>query len=143
MGTDNSAQDGVLEFQTPAVAPPPPFTNRDVAGDYVYGSAENIDWMTSSFEGDVYATPSSSASTSGSLGASGLPFFQDSSYGCLNSICPFLIPEATFAGAYTINGNGTGTFGGATAVSVTNGNVIFYIDESPVNLHPSVVVAEQ
>ncbi len=143
VGTDNSAQDGVLEFQTPAVAPPPPFTNRDVAGDYVYGSAENIDWMTSSFEGDVYATPSSSASTSGSLGASGLPFFQDSSYGCLNSICPFLIPEATFAGAYTINGNGTGTFGGATAVSVTNGNVIFYIDESPVNLHPSVVVAEQ
>jgi hypothetical protein len=143
VGTDNSAQDGVLEFQTPTVAPPPPFTNRDVAGDYVYGTSENIDWMTTSFEGDVYASPSSSASTSGSLGASGLPFFQDSSYGCLNTTCPLFIPESTFAGAYTISGNGTGTFGGATEVSVTNGNVIFYIDESPVNLHPSVVVAEQ
>jgi len=143
VGTDNSAQDGVLEFQTPAVAPPPPFTNRDVAGDYVYGSSENIDWMTTSFEGDVYATPSSSASTSGSLGASGLPFFQDSSYGCIDTTCPLFIPESTFAGAYTVNGSGTGTFGGATEVSVTNGNVIFYIDESPVNLHPSVVVAEQ
>ena len=143
VGTDNSAQDGVLEFQTPAVAPPPPFTNRDVAGDYVYGSSENIDWMTTSFEGDVYATPSSSASTSGSLGASGLPFFQDSSYGGIDTTCPLFIPESTFAGAYTVNGSGTGTFGGATEVSVTNGNVIFYIDESPVNLHPSVVVAEQ
>lgn len=143
VGTDNSAQDGVLEFQTPTVAPPPPFTNRDVAGDYVYGSSENIDWMTTSFEGDVYATPSSSASTSGSLGASGLPFFQDSSYGCIDTTCPLFIPESTFAGAYTVNGSGTATFGGATEVSVTNGNVIFYIDESPVNLHPSVVVAEQ
>lgn len=143
VGTDNSAQDGVLEFQTPTVAPPPPFTNRDVAGDFVYGTSENIDWMTPSFEGDVFATPSSSASTSGSLGASGLPFFQDSSYGCLESTCPLLISEDTFAGAYTINGSGTGTFGGGTEVSVTNGNVIFYIDESPVNLHPSVVVAEQ
>jgi hypothetical protein len=28
-------------------------------------------------------------------------------------------------------------------VSVTNGNVTFFIDESPVNLHPSVVVVEQ
>jgi hypothetical protein len=143
VGTDNSAQDGVLEFQTPAVAPPPPFTNRDVTGDYVYGTSENIDWMTTSFEGDVFATPSSSASTSGSLGASGLPFFQDASYGCLESTCPLFLPESTFAGAYTVNGSGTGTFGGGTEVSVTNGNVIFYIDESPVNLHPSVVVAEQ
>jgi hypothetical protein len=45
-------------------------------------------------------------------------------------------------GAYSINSNGTGTFGGGV-VSVSNGNVIFFIDESPLNSTPSVTVAEQ
>jgi len=43
---------------------------------------------------------------------------------------------------YAVNSNGTGLFGGGV-VSVTNGSAVFYIDESPTNLHPSVVVAEQ
>jgi hypothetical protein len=46
------------------------------------------------------------------------------------------------SGTYSVNSNGTGAIGGET-VSVTNGNVIFYIDESPLNLHPSVMVIEQ
>jgi hypothetical protein len=45
-------------------------------------------------------------------------------------------------GTYSVNSNGTGTVGGET-VAVTNGNVIFYIDESPINAHPSLVVVEQ
>jgi hypothetical protein len=32
---------------------------------------------------------------------------------------------------------------GGGVVSVTNGSAVFYIDESPTNLHPSVVAAEQ
>jgi hypothetical protein len=51
--------------------------------------------------------------------------------------------QAPLGGSYTINSSGTGSFGGSAIVSVTNGNVIFYIDESPTNPHPSVIVAEQ
>jgi len=143
VGTDNTAQDGVLEFQTSTIGPPPPFSNRFLAGDFVYSTVEDLDWMTPSFEGDVYATPSSTSATTGALGTQSLPFFQDSSYGCLQSTCPLFLPGDTFTGSYAINANGTGSFGGGTSVSVTNGNVVFYIDESPVNAHPSVVVAEQ
>ncbi len=143
VGTDNTAQDGVLEFQTQTIGPPPPFSNRFLAGDFVYGTVENLDWMTPSIEGDVYATPSSASATSGNLGTQSLPFFQDSSYGCLQSTCPLFLPDDTFTGAYVINANGTGSFGGATSISIANGNVVFYIDESPVNAHPSIVVAEQ
>lgn len=142
VGIDSTAQDGVLEFQTQSVAPPPPFNNRFVAGDFVYGSSENLDSMTTSFEGDVFGQPSSSAVTSGSLGTAQFPFFEDASY-CLQSECPLLITADTRQGSYTVNANGTGTFGGGTVVSVTNGNVVFYIDESPANSHPSVNVAEQ
>ena len=53
-----------------------------------------------------------------------------------------LFPSDPLTGAYSINTNGTGNFGGGT-VSVSNGNVTFYIDNSPLNLHPSVIVAEQ
>jgi hypothetical protein len=110
-----------------------------VAGDFVYGTVESLDSTTASFEGDVYATPSASNTTGGSLG----PFYQDSSYGCLQTTCPLFIPSDTFTGAFTIGSSGTGTFGGGTLVSVGNGNVNFYIDESPDNTHPSVIVAEQ
>lgn len=146
VGNDGTAQGGVLEFQTPTYAPPPPFTNRFLSGDFVYGTMEDLDSISAAFEGDVYATPSPSNTTSGSLGNSGtsqLPFYQDSSYGCLQSLCPTFIPADTFQGSYTISTSGTGTFGGGAVVSATNGNVTFYIDESPVNTHPLIVVAEQ
>jgi hypothetical protein len=150
VGSDSTAQSGVLEFQTPLVAPPPPFTNSYVAGDYAYGTDEAMDRMTPLLEGNVIPIPSPSSTTSGSFsfGNTGVVpgAAQDVSYGsygyCTDSSC-FLMPSETLSGSYTINGNGTGTFGGGNVVSVTNGNVIFYIDESPINLHPSIVVAEQ
>jgi hypothetical protein len=52
------------------------------------------------------------------------------------------MPNQSLSGSYSVNSNGTGLFGGGV-VSVTNGSAVFYIDESPTNLHPSVVVAEQ
>lgn len=141
VGTDSTAQDGVLEFQIAANGPPPPFTNRYLLGDFVYGTVENLDSTSASFEGDVFAAPSATNTTGGSLGGTSLAFYQDSSY-CLPSACPLLIPSETFTGSYTINTAGIGTFGGGAVVSVNNGNVTFYIDESSVNTHPSIVVAE-
>jgi hypothetical protein len=148
VGTDSSAQDGILEFQTPTTAPPPPFTNVYLAGDYAYGSDEILDQLTPAFDGVVYALPSGASTTAGSFGpnpAAGQEFVQDVSYSC--SAQPpqpscVLLPSQFLSGSFSIASNGTGTFGGET-VSVTNGNVTFFIDESPVNLHPSVVVVEQ
>jgi hypothetical protein len=160
VGVDETAQDGVLEFQIPTTAPPPPFSNRYVVGDYVYGNDENLDPpappnMTPNVTGSVFASVSSTASTSGSLGGSSQtpPFFQDVSFGDPNYCqlpgkkpgpqpCLLLLPAQALSGSYSIATNGTGSFGGGT-VSVANGNVIFYIDESPLNLHPAVMVAEQ
>jgi hypothetical protein len=147
VGTDSTAQDGILEFQTTLIAPPPPFTNRYVEGDYVYGTDESIDRATPVLEGNVLPLPSSSSTTSGNFNQSvSVPgAAQDVSYGsfgfCSDPSC-FLMPSQSLTGTYSVNPNGTGTFGGGTT-SVTNGNVTFYIDESPINLHPSIIVAEQ
>jgi hypothetical protein len=136
VGTDSSAQYGILEFQTSATAPPPPFTSLFVAGDYAYGTVESLDSRTTNFDG----TLSSDAINLNSWN-------QDASYAtpnyCLQANCLLLMPEQTLStSSFTVNTDGSGTFGGETA-SVTNGNVIFYINESPLNLYPTVMVAEQ
>ena len=159
VGVDNTAQDGILEFQVPATEPPPPFSNRYIVGDYAYGNDENLSppstpTMTANTAGGVFASVSSSSSSSGSLGGSSVaPFFEDVSYGDPNYCllpgappgpqpCLLLLPSQLLSGSYIITTNGTGNFGGQTA-SVTNGNVTFYIDQSPLSLHPVVMVAEQ
>lgn len=150
VGTDNTAQSGVLEFQTSTTAPPPPFANLFIAGNYAYGSDESMDALTPNVEGDVFATPLANSTTNGNLGSGtgNPPFLQDADYGdpsyyCLpSSQCYLLQPNQALNASYTVNTNGTGTFGGGV-VSVTNGNVIFFIDESPTNKHPGVSVAEQ
>jgi hypothetical protein len=54
-----------------------------------------------------------------------------------------LIPDETLSStSFSVTTNGTGTMGAQT-VAVTNGNVVFYIDESPLNVHPTIMVAEQ
>jgi len=154
VGTDSTAQDGILEFQTPSLAPPPPFSNLYISGNYDYGTAEILDPLTPNLEGDVFAQPSGTSTTGGSLALSttsnGSGGTQDVSSGdtgqfCLSkTLCYLLMPnQALLGGAYSINTNGTGWFGGSGIVSVSNGNAIFYIDESPTNSHPSVIVAEQ
>jgi hypothetical protein len=143
VGTDNTAQSGVMDFQTPSVAPPPPFSNRFVEGDYAYGTDETLDTRTPNIEGDVTPHPSASSSTSGSISGEQQDFSTGNANYCLQETsCLLLIPDETLSGSYSVNTNGTGTFGGET-VSVTNGNVIFFIDESPLDVHPSVIVAEQ
>ena len=142
VGTDNTAQDGVLEFQTSSVAPPPPFVSRFVVGDFVYGTDESLVGPATNLEGTVNALPSPSAVTSGSIASD----LQDLSFGdpnyCSQPGCWLLVPNQSLTGSFTVNPDGTGSFGGGT-VSVTNGKVVFFVDESPSNLYPSISVAEQ
>jgi hypothetical protein len=140
VSTDASAQYGLLEFQTPSTEPPPPFSDLYVSGYYFYGTDESLDPETPVIEGASWALPNGAEYT-GVLNAS---YSTTSVYCQLEPGCATLFPYQTFNGksTYSVSSNGTGTVGGET-VAITNGNVIFYIDESPVNLHPTVIVAEQ
>jgi hypothetical protein len=136
VGTDNTAQDGVLEFQTSLAQPPPPFSNSYVAGDYTIGSGEDIDAVTRNIAGGLSSNTTSLTN-----------IVQNVSYGtpsyCLQNNCLLLIPDETLSStSFSVTTNGTGTMG-AQIVAVTNGNVVFYIDESPLNVHPTIMVAEQ
>lgn len=144
VGTDNTAEDGVLEFQTSLTIPPPPFNNQYLLGDFTFGVDETLDGLTAYDEGFATAAASSSSLTSGTLNGIQDYSYSDTNY-CLQSNCTPLVPEGAFAGTYTINSDGTGSFGGfnGETVSVTNGRITFYLDESPLNLHPSVMVGEQ
>ena len=142
VGTDSTAQSGVMDFQTPLQGPPPPFSNRFVQGDYAYGTDETLDARTPSIEGGVTPQASASSTTSGSFNGEQQDFSSGDVTYCMQPACLLLIPDETLTGSYAVNTDGTGTFGGET-VSVTNGNVSFYIDESPLRIHPSVIVMEQ
>ncbi|HYM75152.1 MAG TPA: hypothetical protein VE377_04170 [Candidatus Dormibacteraeota bacterium] len=136
LSTDSTAQAGVLEFQTPPVGPPPPFTATAIEGDYVFGTDEPMDKDTVTFSGHASANP----------GGLSISANQDTSQGntnyCMQANCLLLTPDDQAILGYAVNSNGTGTFGGQTA-SVTNGSDTFYIDESPLNLHPVVVVVQE
>ncbi len=134
VSTDSTAQAGVLEFQTPPVGPPPPFSVNSFLGDYTFGTDEPLDPKTMQISG------------SGNAGPPTISVTQDTTNGdpkyCLLSTCTMLVPDDQVTAALKVNGDGSGQFGGQT-VSVTNGATTFYLDESPLNLHPSIVVVEQ
>lgn len=138
LSTDATAQAGQLEFQTPTTAPPPPFSNLYVSGYYFYGTDESLDNSTPILEGAAFANPNH-AVYAGIQSVS----YPNSTY-CQQPGCALLVPNETLStlGTYSVSSSGTATVGGGT-VAVTNGNVIYYIDESPINLHPSVMVIEQ
>jgi hypothetical protein len=146
VSTDESAQGGVLEFQTPTNGPPPPFSVLYVQGYYFYGTDESLDMATPLLNGASNANPNG-ASYSGIQSSN----YSSSSFYCVQQQantqqppCVLLHPNEliSLGGTYSVSSNGTGNIGGET-VAVTNGNVIFYIDESPINSSPSVVVEEQ
>jgi len=135
LSTDATAQAGVLEFQTPPIGPPPPFSVNNLLGDYVLGTDEPLDSKTAQVSGY------------GSAGPPVISLTLDSSYGdpkyCLLSSCVLLVPGDQASNTnVVVNADGSGIFGGQT-VAVTNTATTFYIDESPLNLHPSIVVVEQ
>ena len=138
LSTDATAQAGQLEFQTPTVGPPPPFSNLYLTGYFFFGTDESLDASTPLFAGVSNANPTG-AKYAGIQSAS----YPNASY-CLQPGCALLLPNETLgaSGAYSVNSNGTASIGGET-VAVTNGNVTFYIDESLFNSHPAVIVVEQ
>jgi large repetitive protein len=147
VSTDESAQGGVLEFQTPGQGPPPPFSIQYVEGYYFYGTDEILSLVTPLLNGASNANPNGA----GYSGVQTSNYSTDSFY-CveqqsnnpLQPPCVLLHPNEliSLGGTYSVNSNGTGSIGSET-VAVTNGNVIFYIDESPINATPSVIVEEQ
>ena len=137
VSTDATAQGGILEFQT-NTTPAPPFVNSSLLGFNIFGSDEPLDTKTANFVGYTKTNPNT-----GTLSPS-----EDASYGdpqyCLVPGCVLLIPNWSISNtdSYSVSANGSGTFGSQTA-SVTNGSTTFYIDEFPLDTHPSVMVAEQ
>jgi len=120
--TDNGASAGVAQFQ----ASNPNFTTASLSGLYSFGTDENVDNMTKNFSGEVNFD-STAVMFSG---------FSD------ESAPTGLMPNQTIPStAYTVNADGTGTVGPNT-VSVTNGTLIYFIDESGGNTHPTVNVVE-
>jgi len=136
VSTDASAQAGQLEFQTPTNGPPPPFSKLFIAGYYFFGTDEGLDAAASFLTGSAKANPTAS-SYAGIQSAS----YGDAAY-CREPNCALLLPNEGYSAGYSVSSNGSGTIGGET-VSVTNGNVTFYLDESPLNFHPEVIVVEQ
>src|SRR5262249_14417006 len=57
LSTDASAQEGLLEFQTPTIGPPPPFSNLYVSGFYFFGTDESLDPHSGVIEGASTAVP--------------------------------------------------------------------------------------
>jgi hypothetical protein len=140
VSTDQSAQSGQLEFQTPSIAPPPPFSAVYIEGYYFYGTDEGLDSATPLIDGASVANPTGTVYG----GVQSTNFSSNSFYCQQEPGCILLHPNEAISpsAAYSVNSSGTGTIGGET-VAVTNGNVTFYIDESPINAHPAVIVVEQ
>ncbi len=151
VGTDATAQDGVLEYQTSLNGPPPPFSNQFILGDYTFGTDQAVTSKTPVVAGTAIAAISANSSSSGSLQTIIQDtFFGDPNY-CLQAGCYLFIPSQTLSGSYSVTSNGTGSFGSGKW-SVTNGPVVFYIDQSTATSNggsvqldpqPSIVVAEQ
>ena len=129
VGTGTSAASGTMEFQTKSYPPGyqfPPF----VASSYAYGLAteEMLDPQSTIIAGQEFPTPNGTFS-------SGLSYVDSSNLTGLFSIQQFDLFK------YTWSADGSGTWGGSSYM-VTNGSKFFYIDTSPLNGHPGVMVGQ-
>lgn len=124
VSTDASVQAGALEFQ--ALNPPAAtFRNADVAGGYLFGTDDPTDAASLSLTGTLSATGTGNQAGNEDMSSAGS-----------------LLPNQGFTGSYSVSKNGSGNFGGET-VSVTNGKTVYSLDESLLDLHPTITVAEQ
>jgi len=127
VGTGASGGSGVMEFQTDSYSPGYQFS--PINGLYGFTVDEALDRQTAPFVGLNFAQPNGSLD----LG---------NSYLDTSSLSDGLLPFQSYEMfLYTFTTDGSGTYGGNTYM-VTNGNKVFYLDVSPLNSHPAVVVGE-
>jgi hypothetical protein len=129
VGTGASAASGTMEFQT-SLYPPgyqfPPFAGSS----YAYGLAteEMLDPQSTVIAGQEFPGPNGIFSGS-------LSYLDSSNLTGLFSLQQFDLFK------YTWSADGSGTWGGNTYM-VTNQSKFFYIDTSPLNGHPAVIVGQ-
>src|SRR5216684_3133799 len=129
VGTGASAASGTMEFQTNSY--PPGYQFAPINGHYGLGTEEMLDPQSTVLAGIEDPGPNGSLSTS-SIGA-----YLDSS--SLTGLIPF---QEFDLFKYTWSADGSGTYGGNTYMA-TNQSRSFYIDVSPLNGHPGVVVGQR
>jgi len=128
VGTGPSAASGVMEFQTSSY--PPGYQFSPLNGRYGFALDEMLDPQTSAFAGQESADPNGGITP-------------DSYIDTSRPAAPGLTPVQSFTlFRYTWNPDGTGTFGGNTYM-VSNADKVFYIDASPANSHPAVIVGQR
>jgi hypothetical protein len=129
VGTGASAASGTMEFQTSSYPPGYQFSPF-AGGSYAYGLAteEMLDPQSTVIAGQEFPTPNGTFSSAIS--------YLDSSN--LTGLTPF---QEFQLFKYTWSADGSGTWGGNTYM-VTNGSKFFYIDTSPLNGHPAVIVGQ-
>jgi hypothetical protein len=118
-----------MEFQTDSY--PPGYQSTPITQECGVGTEEMLDPQTTVFAGVENPTISGGITTNAT-----------SSY--LDSSGPAgLIPFQEFAlFKFTWSADGSGTWGGNTYM-VTSQSKFFYIDSSPLNSHPTVVVGQK
>lgn len=117
-----------MEFQTDSY--PPGYQFGPISGHYGVGTEEMLDSQTSVISGTEDPGPSGSIST-----ASPGSYLDSSS---LTGLIPF---QEFDLFKYTWIADGSGTYSGNTFM-VTNQSKFFYLDASPLNGHPSIVVGQ-
>jgi len=129
VGTGASAGTGVIEFQTKNY--PPGCQFNPVITTFGFAVDEMLDPLTNVFVGNI------SADNPGTGGGLNDAYLDGSSF--IQGLLPFQNFELF---SLTFNADGSGTFGGNTYM-VTNGAKVFYIDVSPLNSHPAMIVGQR
>jgi len=118
-----------MEFQTDSY--PPGYQFAPINGHYGLGTEEMLDPQSAVLAGIEDPGPN------GSLSISSIAAYLDSS--SITGLIPF---QEFDLFKYTWSADGSGTYGGNTYM-VTNQSKFFYIDVSPLNGHPAVVVGQR
>jgi hypothetical protein len=133
VGTGASAASGTMEFQTSSY--PPGYQFGPIIGQYGLGTDEMLDAQSTVIIGNEFPARNGQLGTS----APQVNYLYSSN---LTGLTPF---QEFDLFQYTWSADGSGTYGGNTYM-VTNGSAkgskFFYIDTSPLNAHPAVVVGE-
>jgi large repetitive protein len=122
VGTDAFASSGFLEVQS---ATTPNFTNADVAGEFAFGTAEDVVGLAGSAVGTYvfdglggYTATGDFLKVAGSVSS----------------------PNLTTTGTYTVNPDGSGNLDTNKEAFVTNGKLILAVDDTNVTTQPFLYI---